>query len=44
MLKIEEGDKIAPDHQGSVLDLLREIYPPNKEQLGVVVLEIEPVR
>jgi len=44
MLKIEEGEKIAPDHQGSVLELLREIYPPHKEQLGVVVLEIEPVK
>ena len=43
MLNAEEGEKIAPDHRGSVLELLREIYPPHKEQLGVVVLEIDPV-
>ncbi len=42
MLSRESGRKIAPDHKGSVLDLLQSIYPPYKESLGVVVLQIEP--
>jgi ASC-1-like (ASCH) protein len=38
----ENPKHIAPDHHGSVLDLLQKIYPPDRERLGVVVLEIEP--
>jgi ASC-1-like (ASCH) protein len=43
MLVSESAERIAPGAaKGDVLRLLREIYPPDKEKLGVVVLEIEP--
>jgi ASC-1-like (ASCH) protein len=42
MLKHESSASIAPDvGQERVLPLLREIYPPDREKLGVVVLDIE---
>ncbi|NTW29836.1 MAG: ASCH domain-containing protein [Candidatus Moranbacteria bacterium] len=42
MLKKEPFGKIAPDvsSESELLDLLKRIYPPNKEALGVIVLEI----
>ena len=41
MLTKEAFNKIAPDisSQKELLNLLKKIYPPNKEKLGVVVLE-----
>ena len=42
MLAKEDPLKIVPDvHQDQVLPMLKEIYPPDKETLGVVVLEIQ---
>jgi ASC-1-like (ASCH) protein len=43
MLESEDASRIAPDDPLGVPSLLREIYPPNKEELGVVVLEIRPI-
>jgi len=45
MLNIEPWEKIAPDSKSKdeVLILFRQIYPANKEQLGVVVLEFARV-
>jgi ASC-1-like (ASCH) protein len=42
MLRHESAASIAPDvgHE-HVLPLLREIYPPDRERLGVIVLDIE---
>lgn len=42
MLKKEPFEKIAPDvsSEAELLDLLRRIYPPNKEALGIIVLEL----
>ena len=43
MLAVERAERIAPGlSRDQVLALLREIYPPHKEQLGVVVLQIQP--
>ncbi len=45
MLEHEKADRIVPGMDlASLLRLLREIYPPDRERLGVVVLEIEPER
>jgi ASC-1-like (ASCH) protein/GNAT superfamily N-acetyltransferase len=42
MLKIEESNRIAPGlPKQDVLQLLREIYPPDRERLGVFVLDIK---
>lgn len=45
MLSFEPYERIAPDARSreEVLSLLRQIYPPHKEQLGVVVLEFERI-
>ena len=45
LLKKEAWEKIAPDlsSEDAVLQLLRGIYPPEKEKLGMVVLEIIPL-
>lgn len=43
MLAVESAEQIAPYDPAGVSRLLSEIYPPQKERLGVVVLEIEPV-
>ena len=45
MLKVEDYRKIAPDvtSDAELLRLLQEVYPPQKEKLGVVVLDIEPI-
>lgn len=42
MLATEPYRQIAPDHASSeaVLDILTEIYPQHKENLGVIVLEL----
>ena len=42
MLEKEPYDRIAPDSssQAELLALLKHIYPPDKERLGVVVLEL----
>lgn len=42
MLENEPYQKIAPDvpSRGELLDLLKRIYPPNKEALGVIVLDL----
>jgi ASC-1-like (ASCH) protein/ribosomal protein S18 acetylase RimI-like enzyme len=44
LLEQEPFEKIAPDlpSKEAVVDLLRHIYPPDKERLGMVVLEILP--
>lgn len=45
MLRSERSDWIVPGQSSTqVLCQLREIYSPEKERLGVVVLEIEPVK
>ncbi len=43
MLDAENGRFIAPDTatREELLDRLKEIYPPEKEKLGVIVLEID---
>lgn len=44
MLDVEPAEHIVPDqNKVQVLALLRDIYPSHKEELGVVVFEIEPV-
>src|SRR5579883_224467 len=45
MLAAEGWQKIAPDagDTDTALRLIREIYPPEKEALGVYVFEVEPV-
>jgi ASC-1-like (ASCH) protein/ribosomal protein S18 acetylase RimI-like enzyme len=41
MLEIEDYNKIAPgSNKNEVLNLLKEIYPKEKEELGVMVLDI----
>ena len=44
MLDVERYDHILPGaaSKDAVLDLLQEIYPTEKEKLGVLVFEIEP--
>lgn len=43
LLVHEEAASIAPDvPSGQLLEDLRAIYPPEKEALGVVALEVEP--
>jgi ASC-1-like (ASCH) protein len=43
MLDSEDASSIAPDvpTKEELLSCLREIYPPEKEQLGVIVLEMD---
>ena len=44
LLEQEEPSAIAPDTPADELpEKMRAIYPPEKEALGVVALEIEPV-
>lgn len=45
LLEKEAWEKIAPDlsSKEAVFQLLKNIYPPEKEKLGMVVLEIVPV-
>ncbi len=44
MLKSEKIELIAPaSTEDETLRILKEIYPPDKEELGVVVIEIETV-
>ena len=43
LLANENAQAIAPDlSHDKLLQVLREIYPPDKETLGVVALEIQP--
>lgn len=43
LLAHEDATAIAPDVPSEqLLDKLRAIYPPEKEALGAVALEIEP--
>ena len=43
LLAHEDAASIAPDvPPGQLFEKLRAIYPPEKEALGVVALEIEP--
>lgn len=45
MLEHEQANRIAPGvDKEHLLDLLQEIYPPAREALGVVVLEVQPER
>ncbi|OGH91380.1 MAG: hypothetical protein A2534_03845 [Candidatus Magasanikbacteria bacterium RIFOXYD2_FULL_39_9] len=45
MLSAEDSSKVLPGmDKPEALSLLRGIYPADKERLGVVVLDIEPVR
>jgi ASC-1-like (ASCH) protein len=42
LLREEEAQKIAPGiPEGELLEALREIYPTEKEALGVIALEID---
>nr|BBH92194.1 hypothetical protein KTA_03930 [Thermogemmatispora argillosa] len=45
MLAAEDWQKIDPDSSdvNTALHCIREIYPPEKEALGVYVFEVEPV-
>jgi ASC-1-like (ASCH) protein len=44
MLLKEEASRIIPgNNREEVLKIPKNIYPPHKEQLGVLVLEIEPI-
>lgn len=44
MLSKEEASRIVPgSNREELLRLLKSLYPPHKEQLGVLVLEVEPV-
>jgi ASC-1-like (ASCH) protein len=45
LLDKEPWEKIAPDlsSKEAVLQLLRQIYPPEKQKLGMVVLDIIPL-
>ena len=45
MLQVEPWKHIAPDSKSreEVLSLLKQIYPPHKERLGIVVLELARV-
>ncbi len=43
LLAHEDAASIAPDvPPAQLLEMMRAIYPPQKEALGVVALEIEP--
>lgn len=43
MLRVEDPGRIAPDvPREAVGQLLKEIYPPDRERLGVFVLDIQP--
>ena len=43
MMEFEEAGRIAPAQtKEKVVQLLKEIYPPDRESLGVVVLDIQP--
>lgn len=45
MLEIEPHEKIVPDvSKPEALRLLQDIYPPNKERLGVLVFELEVIQ
>jgi ASC-1-like (ASCH) protein len=45
LLRQEDAASIAPDLEPDALrSALRALYPPDKEALGVVALEIEPER
>ena len=45
MLSKEDTSQILPgSNPEEVLKLLKSIYPPNKEKMGVLVLEVELVR
>jgi ASC-1-like (ASCH) protein len=45
MLLKEEASRIVPgNNHEEVLKILKNIYPPHKEQLGILALEIEPVK
>ncbi|MGC9059329.1 MAG: ASCH domain-containing protein [Candidatus Aenigmatarchaeota archaeon] len=45
MLSKEDASRIVPgSNREEVLKLLKSLYPPHKEQMGVLVLEVEPVR
>mgnify|MGYP001774092305 CR=1 FL=1 len=43
MLENEEASHIVPDNPAEALAILQGIYSPNKEKLGVYVLEVNPV-
>jgi 8-oxo-dGDP phosphatase len=43
LLANEDAGKFAPDvPQENLLNILRSVYPPDKEALGIVPLEIAP--
>jgi len=45
MLSKEEASRIVPgSNREELLRLLKSLYPTQKEQLGVLVLEVEPVK
>lgn len=45
MLSKEEASRIVPgSNREELLRLLKSLYPPHKEQLGVLVLEVEPAK
>lgn len=45
MLSREEASRIVPgSNREELLSLLKSLYPLHKEQMGVLVLEVEPVK
>lgn len=45
MLSKEEASRIVPgSNREELLRLLKSLYPPHKERLGVLVLEVEPTK
>lgn len=44
MLKHEKAEDIVPENPTDALNILRRIYPPDKERLGVYVFDLKVVR
>lgn len=44
MLKHEKAGHIVPDNPAGALDVLRSIYPPDKERLGVYVFQLKVLK
>ena len=43
MLRNEDAERIVPGQSGNALGILRAIYNKEKEDLGVIVMEIKPI-
>jgi ASC-1-like (ASCH) protein len=42
LLEAEDAERIYPSDPGKLLEVLREIYPPEKEALGVLAIHVRP--